>query len=53
MWQSDDDDLEEAFPLGDGTADTGAEAVCPCCGAPVALLLDPGEIGRASCRERV
>ena len=38
----DDDLLEEDFPLGDGTADTAALAECPCCGAPVEVLLDPG-----------
>ena len=41
MWQ-DDDYLDEAFPLGDGTADTSAEVVCPCCGAPGEIGLDPG-----------
>ena len=42
MWQSDEDDLDEAFPLGDGTADMAARAACPCCGAEVEVLLDPG-----------
>ena len=36
------DPLEEEFPLGDGTADISAEALCPCCGAAVELALDPG-----------
>ena len=42
MWPSDEDDLDEAFPLGDGTADTAAAVECPCCGAPGELALDPG-----------
>ena len=42
MWPADDDFLEEAFPLGDGTADTTAEVECPCCGAPAEIALDPG-----------
>ena len=42
MPDGDEDELEEAFPLGDGTADTGAEVQCPCCGAGVEILLDPG-----------
>jgi hypothetical protein len=41
MWQ-DDDDLDDAFPLGDGNADTGALVSCPCCGAEVEISLDPG-----------
>lgn len=39
---TDRDYLEEEFPLGDGTADTAAAALCPCCGEPVTLALDPG-----------
>ena len=27
-----DDDLDEEFPLGDGTAETGASVLCPYCG---------------------
>ena len=38
----DDEDLEADFPLGDGTADTGGEVVCPCCGATNHIALDPG-----------
>ncbi|MGH7591865.1 MAG: CPXCG motif-containing cysteine-rich protein [Gemmatimonadales bacterium] len=38
----DDDPLEDAFPLGDGTADTEAEVQCPWCGAPCVIALDPG-----------
>jgi hypothetical protein len=37
-----DERLEEAFPLGDGPADTSAEVHCPYCGEPSELLLDPG-----------
>jgi hypothetical protein len=38
----DDDRLDEEFPLGDGTADTDATVVCPYCGEPVDVSLDPG-----------
>jgi hypothetical protein len=34
----DDDD----FPLGDGTADTGAAVHCPYCGELVEIAIDPG-----------
>ena len=34
--------LDEAFPLGDGVADTEATVFCPYCGAEVELVLDPG-----------
>lgn len=40
------DELEDEFPLGDGTADTAAPAVCPCCGETVELALDPGSGAR-------
>jgi hypothetical protein len=36
------DPLDDAFPLGDGTADTEAEVMCPYCGAIVEIALDPG-----------
>ncbi|MGB7212058.1 MAG: CPXCG motif-containing cysteine-rich protein [Gemmatimonadales bacterium] len=39
---SDDDPLDDAFPLGDGTADTEAEVQCPWCGASCVIALDPG-----------
>jgi Cysteine-rich CPXCG len=42
MTSSDGDDLDEPFPLGDGTAETGATVVCPHCGEPVEIALDPG-----------
>lgn len=35
-------DPDDAFPLGDGTADTEAIVHCPYCGEPNDLLLDPG-----------
>ena len=35
-------DLDEDFPLGDGTADLEALIVCPYCGESVELTLDPG-----------
>lgn len=37
-----EDLLDARFPLGDGTAETEAEARCPHCGEPVTLALDPG-----------
>jgi hypothetical protein len=38
----DDDPLDADFPLGDGTADIGANVVCPHCGEPATIALDPG-----------
>ena len=38
----DRDALDEAFPLGDGTADTAAEIFCPYCGEANEITLDPG-----------
>ena len=37
-----DDWLDDAFPLGDGVAETEAFVVCPYCGEGVELSLDPG-----------
>jgi hypothetical protein len=37
-----DDPLDEAFPLGDGTADTGAVVRCPYCWEENPIALDPG-----------
>lgn len=34
--------LDEDFPLGDGTADTEATVFCPYCGESVVIALDPG-----------
>lgn len=36
------DDLDAEFPLGDGTADTEGSVVCPYCGEPNDIALDPG-----------
>ena len=36
------DDLDEEFPLGDGTAETGVMASCPYCGEEVSITIDPG-----------
>ncbi len=36
------DPLDEAFPLGDGTADDVATAWCPYCGEACEVTLDPG-----------
>ena len=38
----DDFDLDRDFPLGDGTAELAATAVCPYCHEAVTLALDPG-----------
>lgn len=35
-------ELDEQFPLGDGTADTAGEVTCPYCGATTEIALDPG-----------
>lgn len=40
------DDLDEEFPLGDGTADTEGVVVCPYCGEENAIALDPGSGAR-------
>ena len=37
-----DDPDDDAFPLGDGTADTEAMVECPYCGEPNEIGLDPG-----------
>lgn len=37
-----DDELEEQFPRGDGTAETEATVSCPHCGEPNEIALDPG-----------
>lgn len=36
------DELDEEFPLGDGTAETGATVCCPYCGEVNEIALDPG-----------
>lgn len=37
-----DDDLDQEFPLGDGTVETGATVLCPYCGEINEIALDPG-----------
>ena len=39
---TDDPDLDDAFPLGDGVADLEHVVHCPYCGEPVEIALDPG-----------
>ena len=39
-WTS--DDVDEEFPLGDGTAETEAVVYCPHCGEANEISLDPG-----------
>jgi transposase-like protein len=36
-----DDELDEEFPLGDGTADTSGHVTCPYCGSVNEVALDP------------
>src|SRR5688572_23479226 len=36
------DDLDDEFPLGDGSADTEHTVHCPYCGEAVEIALDPG-----------
>jgi cysteine-rich CPXCG protein len=38
----DDNELEEEFPLGDGTVETSAVIACPYCGEMVEISVDPG-----------
>lgn len=38
----DDIDLDEEFPLGDGTAASAATVACPHCGEANEIGLDPG-----------
>lgn len=40
-----DYDLDEEFPLGDGTAETEAIVECPYCGEANEIALDPGSGG--------
>lgn len=37
-----DDDLDDEFPLGDGSAETEATVMCPYCGEPNEIALDAG-----------
>jgi len=36
------DELDDEFPLGDGTADTAGSVICPYCGEQNVIALDPG-----------
>lgn len=36
------DELDEEFPLGDGTAETSADVTCPYCGETTSISVDPG-----------
>jgi hypothetical protein len=40
--RNEDDDLDDEFPLGDGTAETSTTVYCPHCGEPAEIGLDPG-----------
>lgn len=42
----DNDNLDEEFPLGDGTAETDASVRCPYCGEINEIALDPGSGSR-------
>jgi len=35
-------ELDRDFPLGDGIADTETRVICPYCGEPTEISLDPG-----------
>jgi len=37
-----DDDRDEEFPLGDGTAESEGTVMCPYCGEPNEIALDAG-----------
>ena len=37
-----EDPLDQDFPLGEGTADTSGEVVCPYCGEVNEVMIDPG-----------
>lgn len=37
-----DEELDEEFPPGDGTADTSADVTCPYCGQAMTISVDPG-----------
>jgi Cysteine-rich CPXCG len=40
-----EEDLDDEFPLGEGTADTSATVNCPYCNEPVEISLDAGSGG--------
>jgi hypothetical protein len=39
------EDMDEEFPLGDGTADTAATVFCPYCNEAIEISLDAGSGG--------
>ncbi|HZI27198.1 MAG TPA: CPXCG motif-containing cysteine-rich protein [Gemmatimonadaceae bacterium] len=39
---SEREELDDEFPLGDGTADLDAVVECPYCGESIEITLDPG-----------
>lgn len=43
---SDDPELDEEFPVGDGTADGDAVITCPHCGESIEIALDAGSGAR-------
>ncbi|MDP3911803.1 MAG: CPXCG motif-containing cysteine-rich protein [Gemmatimonadales bacterium] len=42
MLDFESDDLDEEFPLGDGSTETEAVVICPYCGEPNDIGLDAG-----------
>ena len=40
--QDDDAGLDADFPVGDGTAESTADVICPYCGEAVTIAVDPG-----------
>ena len=42
LYDDESGELDEEFPLGDGTADSEATVNCPYCGEAVEITLDPG-----------
>ena len=41
-YEDEQDELDEEFPAGDGTVETGATVLCPYCGEINEISLDPG-----------
>ena len=42
MKRDSEDDLDEEFPPGDGTAETSSSVVCPYCSELIEISVDPG-----------
>lgn len=40
--RSEEEELDEEFPMGAGVADTSVKVRCPHCGETVEMALDPG-----------